>query len=312
MVAGGVWSDGPQQLAPPCRGGVEVVLPLALLGVSTCLARRLRRRTRSVRAAYRLANGWRLAAYLGGLAVVLLALVSPIDVLGGQFFFMHMIQHLFLVMLAPPLLMLANPLPFILWGLPEKWRRTAGGWLSTALHRKSSFRRSLRSVTGPGLVWLLYVVFLVGWHDPNLYNAALRSEFVHDVEHLSFFLPAMLYWWHVVGAGPRIHRQFGRPARMAYVIAAIPPTMFTGIAIAFAEQPIYSYYLSVPRPWNLDVLSDQRISGIIMWIPGSMMYIVAVLILAARWLRGEENKPPLPATKWATDERMAAPGLDRR
>ncbi len=288
---------------------IEVVLPLALLVVLYVRGwRRLRRRTR---AAYRLANGWRLAAYLGGLTVVLLALVSPIDVLGGQLFFMHMIQHLFLVMFAPPLLMLANPLPFLLWGLPEKWRRTAGGWLSVALHRESRFRRAVRSATSPGVVWMLYVIFLVGWHEPNLYNAALRNDFVHDVEHLTFFLPAMLYWWHVVGAGPRIHRQFGMPGRIAYNIAAIPPTMLTGIAIAFAEQPIYSYYLSVPRPWNLDVLSDQRLSGIIMWIPGSMMYIIAVLILAARWLQGEEKKPPLPATKWATDERMAAPGLDR-
>lgn len=290
----------------------EVVLPLTLLGVLYVLGwRRLRQRTRAAHATYRLANGWRLAAYLGGLVVILLALLSPIDVLGGQLFFMHMIQHLLLVMIAPPLLMLANPLPFILWGLPARSRRTAGGWLSGVLHRESPFRRFLRSATGPGIVWLLYVIFLLGWHDPNMYNAALRSEFVHDLEHLTFFLPAMLYWWHIIGAGPRIHKQFGRLARMGYVIAAIPPTMFTGIAIAFANQPIYDYYLGVPRPWNLDVLSDQRISGVIMWIPGSMMYIVAVLILAARWLRGEESKPPLPVAKWATDERMAAPGLDR-
>jgi cytochrome c oxidase assembly factor CtaG len=290
----------------------EVVLPLILLAVLYVRGwRHLRRRTRPARLPYRLANGWRLAAYLGGLLVILLALVSPIDVLGGQLFFMHMIQHLLLVMIAPPLLMLANPLPFILWGLPQPWRRAAGGWLSSALHRESRFRRLLRSATGPGTVWLLYVIFLLGWHDPNLYNAALRNQFVHDVEHLTFFLPAMLYWWHVVGAGPRIHRQFSMPGRIAYNIAAIPPTMFTGIAIAFAEQPIYSYYLSVPRPWSLDVLSDQRISGVIMWIPGSMMYMIAVLLLAARWLRGEENKPPLPVAKWATDERMAAPGLDR-
>jgi cytochrome c oxidase assembly factor CtaG len=291
---------------------VEVVLPLTLLGIVYTLGwRRLRRRTRAARDSYRLANGWRLAAYLGGLLVVLLALVSPIDVLGGQLFFMHMIQHLLLVMFAPPLLMLANPLPFLLWGMPQRWRRRTGRWLSVALHRESRFRQALRSATGPGIIWLLYVIFLLGWHDPNLYNAALRNEFLHDVEHLTFFLPAMLYWWHVVGAGPRIHKQFGRPARVAYNIAAIPPTMFTGIAIAFAEQPIYTYYLAMPRIWGLDVLSDQRISGVIMWLPGSMMYIISALILVARWLQGEERKPPLPVSRWATDERMAAPGMDR-
>jgi putative membrane protein len=287
---------------------IAVLLPLLVLAVLYVLGwRRLRQRSTHGR----LANGWRLAAYLGGLLLILLALVSPIDVLSSQLFFMHMIQHLLLVMLAPPLLMLANPLPFLLWGLPARARRRAGSLLSIALHRQSRFRRVLRATTGPGFVWLLYVVFLLGWHDPNMYNAALRSELVHDIEHLTFFGSAMLYWWHVVGAGPRIHKQFGRAARVAYVIAAIPPTMFTGIAIAFANQPIYTYYLGVPRLWGLDVISDQRISGVIMWIPGSMMYIIAVLILAARWLQREERKPPLPVSRWATDERMAAPGLDR-
>ena len=285
-----------------------VLLPLLILGVLYTLGWRRLRQKSSHR---RLANGWRLAAYLTGLLLILLALVSPIDVLGGQLFFMHMIQHLLLVMLAPPLLMLANPLPFLLWGLPGRSRRRVGGVLSTALHRKSSLRRGLRLATGPGIVWLLYVISLLIWHDPNLYNAALRNELVHDVEHLTFFLPAILFWWHVVGAGPRIHKQFGRAARVAFLVAAIPPMMFTGIAIAFANQPIYSYYLTVPRPWGLDVLSDQRIAGIIMWIPGSMMHMIGILVLAARWLQGEERKPPLPAARWATDERMAAPGVDR-
>ncbi len=281
-----------------------VLLPLLIFGVLYTLGWRRLRQKSSHR---RLANGWRLAAYLAGLLLLLLALVSPIDVLGGQLFFMHMIQHLLLVMMAPPLLVLANPMPFLLWGLPQPLRRQAGGLLSTALHRRSALRRGIRSATGPGLVLLLYVVALLIWHDPNLYDAALRDQFVHDMEHISFFLPAMLYWWHVVGAGPRIHRQFGRAARVAFLIAAIPPMMLTGIAIAFANQPIYSYYLTVPRPWGLDVLSDQRIAGIIMWIPGSMMHLIGVLIVAARWLQDEERKPPLPAARWATDERMAAP-----
>jgi putative membrane protein len=86
--------------------------------------------------------------------------------------------------------------------------------------------------------------------------------------------------------------------------------MLTGVAIAFAGQPIYTYYLGVPRLWGLDVLGDQTIGGIIMWIPGSMMYIIAVLILTGRWLQDEERKPPLPASKWATDDRMAAPKLE--
>lgn len=285
---------------------VEVFLPLLLFGaVYTAGWRQLRAK------GSRLAGGWPLLAYWGGILAVALALLSPIETLSGQLFFMHMIQHLLLVMLAPPLLLLAEPMPVLLWGLPTSARRGVGRLLSRLLHRKSSSRRYLRTATGPGVAWLLFVVVLVGWHDPNAYNAALRSDFVHDLEHLSFFFGAMLYWWHVVGAAPRIHKRLSRTAQVVYVIAAIPPNMITGVVIAFAGQVIYSYYLAVPRLWGISALDDQILGGVIMWVPGSMMYMMAILILTARWLQGEETKPPLPVSEWATEERMAAPGLDQ-
>lgn len=287
---------------------IEVFVPLLLFGAAyTAGWRRLRRKSRRPR---RLANGWRLAAYWGGLLLVALALLSPIDVLASQLFFMHMIQHLLLVMLAPPLFMLANPMPFLMWGLPHRARRRVGAALSSLLQSESKSRTYLRKVTSPGVAWMLFVFALIGWHDPQAYNAALRSELVHDLEHLSFFGTGMLYWWHVVGAGPHIHKRFGPAAQVMYVIAAIPPNMLTGVAIAFAGQPIYTYYLGVPRVWGIDVLGDQILGGVIMWVPGSMMYIIAVLILTARWLQREERKPPLPSSKWATEERMTAPGME--
>lgn len=286
---------------------VEVFVPLLSFAVVyTTGWRRLRTK------GSKLATGWRLVAYWSGILLVAIALLSPIETLSGQLFFMHMIQHLLLVMLGPPLLMLGEPMPVLLWGLPAGVRRRVGRVLSRVLHRKSESRRALRAATVPGVVWLLFVVALVGWHDPIAYNAALRSDLVHDVEHLSFFITAMLYWWHVVGAAPRIHKSLSRTAQVIYVIAAIPPNMITGVVIAFAGQVIYSYYLAVPRLWGISALDDQILGGVIMWVPGSMMYMIAILILTARWLQAEENKPPLPVSKWATDERMAAPGLDQR
>ena len=285
---------------------VEVFIPLLLFAVVyTAGWQRLRAK------GSQLANGWRLLAYWTGIVIIALALLSPIETLSGQLFFMHMIQHLLLVMLAPPLLMLAEPMPALMWGLPGGARRHVGGALSALLREKSIARRALRAATAPGVVWLLFVVFLVGWHDPLAYNATLRSNLVHDVEHLSFFITAMLYWWHVVGAAPRIHKRLSRTAQIVYVIAAIPPNMITGVVIAFAGQVIYRYYLAVPRVWGISALDDQILGGVIMWVPGSMMYMIAVLILTARWLQGEERKPPLPTSKWATEERMAAPGLDQ-
>jgi cytochrome c oxidase assembly factor CtaG len=200
-------------------------------------------------------------------------------------------------------------MPFILWGLPRPWRLRAGGLLGLALHRESRFRRGLQKLTTPGFVWLLWVISVIGWHDPTAYNAALRSEFVHDVEHLTFFIASMLYWWHVTGAGPHIHKQFGLIGRIIFVIGGVPPNMLTGIVIAFAREPIYTYYTAVPRLWNISVLTDQQISGIIMWIPGSMMYIIAAIILIAQLVQGEERKPALPEKEWATPDSLTAPGL---
>ncbi|MCB8988788.1 MAG: cytochrome c oxidase assembly protein [Ardenticatenaceae bacterium] len=297
---------------------LEIILVLALAG--TLYSRgwwRLRKRTHHRHKVHRagqpwpLTAVWRFISYLAGLVILGIALMSPIDVLGGQLFFMHMIQHLLLIMIVPPLLLIANPMAVVLWGLPDGARRKIGGGISVALHRDSYLRQLIRAVTAPGLVWLVWVIVVIGWHDPNMYNWALRSDFVHDLEHLSFFLVSMVYWWHVTGAGPRIHKQFGLLGRIIFVVAAIPPNMLTGIVLAFADSPIYTYYLAVPRIWNISVMTDQRVSGVVMWIPGSMMYIIAALILIGQLLDQEERKPSLPEKKWATDDALLAPGLKK-
>jgi cytochrome c oxidase assembly factor CtaG len=259
----------------------EIILTLLLAATLHLVGRwRLKRRGSG-----HLVAPWRSVVYLGGLAILWIALMSPIDVLSGQFFFMHMIQHLLLVMIAAPLLLLANPMPIALWGLPASLRLEVGRWLRPG----AAFRRALRGLTTPGLVWLYFVAALVGWHDPWAYNLTLESDLVHDLEHLSFFLTALLFWWHVVGAAPHIHRRLSPGVRLGYALAAVPPNALTGIAISFASQPIYTYYESVPRLGTMTVLEDQMLGGVIMWIPGSMMYVVAALVLLARILRGQED-----------------------
>ena len=281
---------------------VELVAILILAGsLYTWGWRRIRDRQASQRP---LATGWRLAAYLGGLTILGVALMSPIDVLGGQLFFMHMIQHLLLVMIVPPLLWLANPLPFYMWGLPVPARHQAGRLLS----RRSGFRRGLYALTAPGLVWMAFVAFLLGWHDPTAYNAALSSDLVHDLEHVTFFATAMLFWWLVIGAGPRL-RSLSRGARLALLVVTVPVNMAAGVVIAFASQPIYTYYTTVPRLWGITVMLDQMIGGVIMWIPGSMMYLLAALIIISRLIQTEADKQPLLESEWATEEAMLAPGL---
>jgi cytochrome c oxidase assembly factor CtaG len=254
---------------------------------------------------------WRPLCYTGGLLVIGLALMSPLDVLVQQFFFMHMIQHLLLIMVAPVLLLLPNPLPYVLWGLPERLRLAVGRGINSLINKESTAGRALRKMTGPFAVWFIMIAFIVGWHDPGMYNAALRSDFVHDLEHLTMFLAGMLFWWTVTGAGPRLHKNLSRPAKVAFVIAAIPANMALGAALAFSQEPIYTYYSDMPRLWGISVLDDQRLSGIIMWIPGSMMYFMTALSLIFMILSGEGRKPAADNKTWLADEAVVASGMGR-
>lgn len=238
-----------------------------------------------------LVSPWHLLSYYAALLILLIALLSPIDALGASLFAFHMVQHLLLVMVVPPLIWLANPFPVILWGLPGRGRKTVGGWFRT----DTPLRRTLRALTPPGWVWMAFIGVYLGWHDPNAYDAALRFDWVHSIEHLTFFFTALLFWWHVTGAAPHIHPTLKPGVRIAFTASMIPINMGAGAVIAFSSTVIYPYYASVPRLWGLSVMQDQMLAGTIMWLPGSMMVLVAVLILVARLLSEDQKKsPPKP------------------
>ncbi len=256
----------------------------------------------------KLANGWRLAAYLSGIFLLITATMSPIDMLGGQLLFMHMIQHKIVVMAAAPLLWLGSPFPIGLWGLPAVLRRRTTLFFA----RDSLLRRGVAVITQPGVAWLTFIVIYIGWHDSNLYNQALRKDWVHDLQHITFFVAAMLFWQHVVGAAPRLHKRLPLWAVVAYLLIAVPPNAIAGATIASVPEVIYSYYESVPRIWGFSVLEDQMTAGAIMWIQGSEMFIqAAIIVIAVHWIRADK------ATRSASgavlsDEAMIAPGLEHR
>ena len=221
------------------------------------------------------ATWWRLAAYYGGLFALALALMSPIDALGGQLLIMHMVQHKILVMFAAPLLWLGTPYPIVLWALPVGVRRV----VSAPLVTDTPFRRALTAVTNPAICWLVFLFVYIGWHDPGLYNLALRVDWVHDIEHITFFLAAMLFWWPVVNGAPHLHKALPYWVRIVYLIAFVPPNAITGVVIANSSQVIYTYYETVPHIWGFTAIEDQAWGGAIMWIWSSEMMIQAAVIL---------------------------------
>jgi putative membrane protein len=283
----------------------QIILILVTLGIIYGLGwRRLRKRGST-----RLANGWRLAAFMTGLVALGLAMLSAIEVLHDTLFTLHMVQHLLIMMVGAPLIMLADPFPFLMWGLPKNARETA----ALLLVPRSSLRRVLERLGKPWLVWGLYVGTQWLWHMPGFYDAALRSEVLHVLEHVAFFLTALLFWWHATGAAPRIYGRLGYGFRIVYCLAAMAQNEILGIIISFTQQPLYTYYTTVPRLWGISVMEDQTLGGAIMWVPGGMMYAVAAIALLASLLEREERKTAhmiaeqLGSSEQATPAEQTAP-----
>lgn len=237
---------------------------------------------------FRVARPWRLALYLGGLGVVSLALLSPIDTFASLLFLIHMVQHEILIMVAPPLLLLADPLPVLLWGLPRKFRLAARHLLA----RGAIVRRILYAATWMPVAWGIHVVNLWGWHVPIVYEAALRNDLLHDLEHVAFFGTAVLFWWPIINPAPRLHGQIPYGFRIAYIIAAAFQTVALGFVIAVTERVLYPFYTAAPRLWGVSPLDDQAFGGAIM-SEAAMMFLIPLLVLVTRWLNDEERRTHL-------------------
>ena len=242
--------------------------------------RRLRRRDA------RAVSWWRLTAYLGGIGALALALLSAIDWLGSLLFFVHMIQHEVLMMAAPPLLLLGDPLPVVLWALPPEWRRAAAQVLAPG----ARVRRLLRTITWMPVTWPLFVVTLWGWHTPAAYEASLGSEFVHNIQHVSFFTAALLFWWPLINPAPRLHGHIHHALRVVYAVPAAFQSQLLGLILAFfSTRALYPHYEAVPRLWGFSALQDQTAAGLLMMQVEGLVYLAVVLLQVAALLRHEEQ-----------------------
>lgn len=225
---------------------------------------------------------WQAVSFAGGWLVLAVALVSPLHGLSAELFAAHMVQHTLLMLLAAPLLVLGRPLLPGLWALPRTWRRRLG-----RVGRVTWVRATWRALTTPLLAWAAHAVVLWIWHVPGMFQAALASEPVHAVQHLSFLGSALAFWWAL------IHHRQKRTGYGAAVLAVFTTAMHSGLLgalLTFARTPWYPKYATTANVWGLTPLEDQQLAGLIMWVPAGMLYVLAGLLFCAAWLRESERQ----------------------
>ncbi len=217
------------------------------------------------------------ALFLGGVLVLLVALNGPLHDLSDYYLFSaHMVQHLLLTLVVPPLLLAGTP-----------------GWMADPLigHlRRGRFLGALaRAATRPVPALGLYAVALVGWHLPGPYGAALERHAWHVVEHLVLIATALLAWWPVLSPSallPRLH--YG--AQILYLFAFGLPMTVVAAMITGAERTLYPFYAAAPRLFGLTALADQRVGGLIMWVPAGLIPLIAFTCVFFRWVAAEPDE----------------------
>ncbi len=254
-------------------------LPLAGVAVATVAflwaVRRVERRHRS-----NPHPRWRTAAFLAGMATIVVALTSPIEAYEGQLFSVHMVQHMLLMLVAAPLILLGAPVTLTLRVAPPGVRRT----LLTILHS-----RVVAVLTFPLLTWLLFAAVNWGWHFSTLYDQALEYEPLHYLQHATFMVAALLFWWPVVGADPGRWR-LPYPVRLFYLFLAMPQNSFLGVALMSAPAVLFPHYLTTLRPWGPTPIADQNLGGILMWVFGDLVFLTAMACVVAAWVRHEDRR----------------------
>ena len=220
--------------------------------------------------------------------VLLGALVSPLHALGETLFSAHMVEHELLMAVAAPLLVMARPGNAMLWAFPAAWRLAMGG-----LVRSRSCKSVWQWLTSPVAATVLHGVAIWAWHVPALFDAALESETLHWLQHLSFFVTALLFWWALVHARGR-ERGYG--AAVFYLFATALHSGFLGVLLTFAPMPLYSGQ-SAASGWGLTRLEDQQLAGLIMWIPGGTIYALAALVFAGMWISASGSRAFAPEPK---------------
>ncbi len=218
---------------------------------------------------------WQAWAFTGALAVLALALVSPLDALGDELMAGHMAQHLAVQLVAAPLLVVAAPLQTVAWGLTPRGRRRLG-------RLEGRVARAWRGRGGAGvtLVTAVWIGVLYLWHVPALYDAAVRLPWLHEVEHATQLAAALAFWAAVVAP-----RRYAAWRGLAALFASAVACGLLAALITFAPAPWLASYTTSAARWGLTPLADQQLAGAVLWVPGGVVHLAAAALLFSRWLQ---------------------------
>ena len=227
---------------------------------------------------------WRLVTFNLGIATIWLSIASPMDGFADALLSAHMVEHLLLMSFVPPLLLLGYPQVPLLRGLPHlftvrilapflriKWLRTLGHFL-----------------TKPVVAWLAMNLTFLAWHIPAAYDFALEHEHWHEFEHICFLATSILFWWPLIRPWPTTSRYPGW-IMLPYLVAADIVNTALSAFLAFCDRPVYSYYLREPNPFHIAPLADQVTGAVIMWIIGSLVFLIPALFITVRLLQQESR-----------------------
>lgn len=261
-----------------------VTIPLVLTGA--CYAAGLARVWRRAGVGRGISR-WSAASFAAGWLVMAVALVSPIATMAEDLLSVHMAQHVLLMLVAAPLLTFGQPLLVSFWALSDNTRnRTAKRWLAPLTGKGASHLLG-RTAGAPLTVFLVQAAALWLWHIPSWYEAALRHDAIHALEHLSFVLAGCLFWWAMVRGR---YGRMGYGLGVLYVFLTVVHSSALGALLTVAPSLWYDDYAQRAAALHVDALADQQLAGLLMWIPASVVFIVLGLALFAGWLGEAERR----------------------
>ncbi len=243
---------------------------------------------------------WRLAMFMGGIAALFIAIASPLEELDDLLLQIHMTQHLLLMIVAPTLLLAGAPAIALVRGMPPLAAKAVVG----PMLRSSDVRRLFAWLTQPLVCWIAFVGATWAWHLPATFQLALRSDGWHVVEHACFFTTALMFWYPVIQPWPSGAR-WPQWAMLPYLLLADGQNTVLSALFMFSDRLIYPLYATAPPVAGFTPMGDQIVAGAIMWVPGSLFYLVPAMLIVVRML-APQNLSRNSARELDSHRRIAA------